>query len=262
MATSNPISPPSLDELTSRFLATRAARTADPIEPEGDVVPHEVAGGFRAPTRLTWDEALAVFRVFDVEAERMVSPPEWAAFINLDLPAVGLPLAAGVFPQRFRQVPGSLAVGDLSSMLPSAPGEAIPQFQGLRGWIRKTLRSNSPTALLVASGIAATLGDWADADEALNLVDSCQEEKWRTVCENQHAALLWLRGRHDEALSTWKAQHDQPAIAFNRGMASLFMGKMASAVPSLETANGRLPDSTGWCHLARLYLSLAQSRVK
>jgi len=247
-------SQPSLQDLTARFLAAKTAGGVD-AEDAGDVVPHEVAGGFRAPTRLTWDEALAAFRLFGVESEKLVAPPEWAAFANLDLGTAGVSLAAGFFPQRFRQMPGALATTPLS-----APPATEPQngFPALRGWVRKALRTKSATTLLVAAGVAAVLGDHADADAALAAAEELCVGPWRAVWENQRAAILWLRGGHAEATRLWTAAEDRPAIAFNRGLTALFAGR--PAVAQLRSAAAGLPASSGWSHLASLYATIAESR--
>ena len=126
---------PSLDELMSRFLATKA-----PAPDASEVEPHEVVGGFRATTAITWAEATAVFRLFGVEAEKVACPPEWAAFTALDTAVVAVPLAAGLFPQRVRQVPSLLAMADLSAVRPNA-GSPVSGFMSLRNWVRKALAS-------------------------------------------------------------------------------------------------------------------------
>jgi len=253
MITPKSASQPSLQDLTARFLAARAA-TGGEVENPGEVVPHEVVGGFRAPTRLTWDEALAVFRLFGVEPEMLPIPPEWAAVVNLDTEGVGVPLAAGLFPQRFRQVPGAFATGPVGT-----PSAAHPQpgFTALRGWIKKALKSKSATNLLVAAGVATVLGDHADADAALVAAEELCTAAWRAIWENQHAAVLWLRGNQAQAARLWASADDRPAIVFNRGLSALFGGNPAAS--QLRAAAIALPASSGWSHLASLYAGIAES---
>src|SRR5207302_1869462 len=98
-----------------------------------------------------------------VEPEKIAVPPEWAAVVNLETQGAGVPLAAGLFPQRFRQMPGALITGPLAA----ASVAAQPGFHALRGWVKKALKSRSATTLLVAAGVAAVLGDHTDADAAL-----------------------------------------------------------------------------------------------
>ena len=74
----------------------------------------------------------------------------------------------------------------------------------------------------------------------------------------RRAALLWHRGRCEEALAAWTALPDSPAVHFNRGMALLFLGRAAEARPMLAEAVAALPESSGWNALAQLYLALAE----
>ena len=255
MTTPNSTGHPSLKDLTARFLAAKAAHAIADADDSGEVVPHEVAGGFRAPTKLTWDEAFAVFRLFGVEPEKLAAPPEWAAFVNLDTATVGVPLAAGLYPQRFRQLPGQLTADGL----PRTPTTPVtqPGFPALRGWIRKALRSRATTTLLVASGVAAILGDHEDADAALTAAEELCTGPWRAVWENQRAAILWLAGRQDEAGRAWAEQADRPAVEFNRGLMALFAKQ--PAVGRLQSAASALTEASGWSHLAKLYAVIAQS---
>jgi len=46
-------------------------------------------------------------------------------------------------------------------------------------------------------------------------------------------------------------------VLFNRGMAALFLDRPAEARADLRKATERLPESSGWHHLGRLYLALA-----
>lgn len=255
MTTPKPAGQPSLHELTTRFLAAKAAHPTAEADDLGDVVPHEVAGGFRAPAKLTWDEALVAFRLCGVEPEKLASPPEWAAFAALETTTVGVPLAAGLFPQRVRQVPRLLSADGLSRL--AAPCEPQPGFPGLRGWIRKALRSKSATTLLIAAGVAAALGDAANADAALTAAEEQCVGPWRTVWENQRGAVLWLTGRRDEAAKAWAAA-ENPTAAFNSGLASLPTGSASEVAAAFRTAASKLPENSGWSHLAKLYAALAQ----
>ena len=240
---------PSLDALMARFLA--AGTAADALE-SGDVEPHEVAGGFRPTAATTWDEAQAVFRLFGVEPEKVAAPPEWATFAALALPVAAVPLAAGLFPQRVRTIPALAG--------PAAPPESVPGLGGLRGWVRKTLESRSPTSLLMAAGVAAGMGDWDDAEAALTAAEPLCEGRWRAVWVNQRAAVQWLRGETAEAAKTWSSAGGDDPAAINLGMAELFARKPGHGSRALQDAASRLPDASGWSHLANLYLSLAKAQ--
>lgn len=239
---------PTLAELTARFLATKAG--ADSPR-DGEVEPHEVTGGFRASARQTWDDAVAVFRLFGVEAETVPCPPEWASFAGLDGRHVAVPLAAGLFPQQVQDIPALLGSEDLSALRPASPAGPVPGFSALRGWVRQAVRSRSATTLLIASGVAAGLGDWTDAEAALTAAEPLCPGPWRAIWENQRAAILWLKGRLDEA-TAWSSAG--PVAGFNRSVAGLFEGGRA------DFAAVELPDSSGWSHLAKLYHSVSRCR--
>ena len=114
----------------------------------------------------------------------------------------------------------------------------------LRSWVAKNGAANP----LVAAGIARTLGDFDASEKLLAAV---------TGADNDRAALLWARGRCDEALAAWDAMADAPAVLFNRGMARLFAGQIAGARPLLQKAIDAIPETSGWHALARLYLAVA-----
>jgi len=236
-----PNAQPSLHELTARFLANRAASPVDSIESE--VQPHEVIGGFQAPVKATWDEATAALRFLGVSPEKLACPPEWAAFVALETDLVLVPLAAGFFPQRFRKLPGQVAQAKHRSV------SQVPGFSGLRGWVRKALKSGSPTQLLIAAGIAAQLGDWADAETALSEAEAVCTGDWNAALKNQRAAVAWLKGEAVVARQQW-AQLDHPTSAFNR---SFGMVSGHEKNDELLAATKDLPETSGWRHLASLY---------
>ena len=76
---------------------------------------------------------------------------------------------------------------------------------------------------------------------------------------NEQAALLWHRGRHGEAIKRWQSLPETAPVLFNRGMAALFAGDKSAARRDLTAAVAVIPESSGWHHLGRLYLALAQS---
>ena len=49
-------------------------------------------------------------------------------------------------------------------------------------------------------------------------------------------------------------------MLFNRGMAALFAGDIAVAKQHLTAALAKLPTSSAWHHLGRLYVILADLR--
>jgi hypothetical protein len=237
--TANPFGQPSLEDLMVRFLAARSDAASAAVEPsEGEVEPHEVAAGFRVDPRAAWTDATIGNTTAPVQL-----PPDWATLVNQPTSAFAVPMAAGNFPQRVRDLQPLLTKFNPGALRPSGTETPLPGLSGLRTWVRK----NAATQPALAAGLARLIGDFDTAAELLP-ADSA----------NERAALLWQRGRCEEAAATWTALPDAPAVLFNRGMALLFLGKMAEAKSALRKAVTALPETSGWNALARLYLAVAE----
>ena len=237
-AANNPSNQPTLESLMTGFLASRSDAMTAVESGATEVEPHEVAAGFRVDPRAAWLDATAPFGANSAQL-----PPEWAALVAQPSPAFALPMAAGHFPQRVKDLQPLLRKFDPAELRPSGAQPALPAFAGLRGWVKASGAAHP----LVAAGISRTLGDF-DAAAALlaNAADG-----------NENAALLWQRGACAEALSAWDALPDTPAVLFNRGMARLFLGRTADARDPLQKAVEAIPEASGWHALARLYLAVA-----
>jgi hypothetical protein len=235
---------PTIDSLMVRFLASRSDAANAAVETgEGEVEPHEVAAGFRVDPRAAWLDATAAITTGGNAPPPAVQPPEWAALVAQPAAAFALPMAAGHFPQRVKDLHPLLAKFDPAELRPHGAQHPTPGFPGLRNWLAK----NGPAHPAVAAGIARTLGDFDTAD---NLP--------ATASGNEKAALLWAKGECDAALSTWDAADDSPAVLFNRGMARLFLGRVVEAREWLQKAVDAIPEASGWNALARLYLAVAE----
>lgn len=255
-----PTLPPTLADLTARFLARKSETPVSDDTSDGDVEPHEVVAGFRIEPRVCWNETVATLKLLGVDdAGNLVPPPEWAAYVGLLPTAFAVPLAVGFYPQRVRDFHPLLGTTDLSRFLPTAYSPA-PGFVGLRGWVRSGGRTTTGTAALLASGVAANLGDSVDAASGLEAAES-RTGTDALALENQKAAIAWATGRHAEALAIWEAMPESTVTSFNRGMALLFLGRSDEAAPFLKQAADELPADTGWSHLAKLYGSLARTRI-
>ena len=229
---------PSLEDLMVRFLASPDAAHAAVESGEGEVEPYEVAAGFRVDPRAAWTDATN-----PIMAAAVPLPPDWSALVNQPAGAFAVPMAAGNFPQRVRDLHPLLTKFDPTELRPSGSQTPTPGLAGIRGWIAKH-GSSQP---LLAAGLARLIGDF-DAAAKLLPADAA----------NEHAALLWHRGHCDEALAAWAAMSASPEVYFNRGMALLFLGKIADARPMLAKAVAAIPETSGWNALARLYLAVAE----
>ena len=233
---------PSLEDLMVRFLASHSDAAATAVEfGESDVEPHEVATGFRVDPLAAWNDATS-----QINAATVPMPPDWATLVNQPASAFAVPMAVGNFPQRVRDLQPLLAKFEPAELRPSGSQQPTPGLPALRNWIAK----NSGTNLLIAAGLARLIGDFAIAEKLVNANDP--------ATANERAALLWHRGECEQASAAWNAMLESPAVLFNRGMALLFLGKIAEAKLSLAFAIGRLPESSGWNTLARLYLAVAE----
>ena len=230
---------PTLAELTARFLAQPPVD--GPVE--GDVTPHEVAGGFRATATELWREASVA-----LNAAPAACPGDWASFAAADLAVGSVPCAAGLFPQRVRNL------ADVSKLACDA-AQAVEGFSTLKAWAKKAAAGSDCNAALVASGLLASLGDTASASAALDLARQIGGETanyW-----NQRGAVAWLAGDADGAASAWANAGDGAAATFNLGLVALVAGRQREARAAFLDAAGRVPASSGWGHLARLYAALA-----
>lgn len=242
----NPNAQPTIEDLMVRFFASRSDAAAAAVETgESEVEPHEVAAGFRVDPRAAWlDATAAIATGGNAPPPAVQLPTEWAALVSQPAAAFAVPMAAGHFPQRVKDLQPLLVKFSPAELRPSGTQAATPGFSGLRTWLAKTGASNP----LVASGIARTLGDF---DLAAKLLEG-------SASDNDRAALLWQKGECAEALASWEAQPESPAVLFNRGMARLFMGRTADACQPLQKAVDAIPEASGWHALARLYLAVAE----
>jgi hypothetical protein len=241
----SPNRPPSLDELTARYLATA---TSDPVpEAVSEVELHEVSGGFRPPVRALWDEVFVSLRLFGLTSDRLTMPPEWSSFVTESNRLTEFPMAAGLFPQM--GFPGPGPIGDRRN-IPSDVPTATGAHTTLRGWVRKAARSHSATTLLVSSGLAALLGEHSEAEGALATAATHSQGSWKLAITNQRAAVLWLAGRRSEAVAIWDGMPESPVVEFNRGIAAISCDRPEQAVAHFRSAGTSLPDSSGWSHLA------------
>jgi hypothetical protein len=236
---------PSLEDLMVRFLAARSDAAAAAVEPsEGEVEPHEVAAGFRVDPRAAWTDAIALNPGAHAPGSPVVPlPPDWATVVNQPGSAFAIPMAVGNFPQRVRDLQPLLTKFDAAELRGAGVREPLPGLSGLRGWIKK----NGAAQPVLAAGLARLIGDFEAAAEFLP-----------KDAANERAALLWNRGRCQEALEAWTAMAEKPEVLFNRGMALLFLDRIAEAKPVLSKAIAAIPETSGWNALARLYLAVAE----
>jgi tetratricopeptide (TPR) repeat protein len=236
---------PTLETLTARFLARQS------ISPEGveiqEVEPHDVLTGFRASAASTWKDATAALALFETGAV-LGLPPEWAAFVAGLNDISILPLSIGAVPQRVRAIGATPTVDNQTSH---------GSFSKLRQWI--AVRKAGTTAIdkIIAGAMLRTMGDFAEAETcfaAAAKLSDCPHD----LLANERATLKWYRGDVAGALAMWDAMPDSPVASFNRGVAQWVLGRNDQAAPAFANAANRLPDSTGWSHLAGMAMLMCE----
>src|SRR5690349_17163718 len=87
--------PPSLQDLTVRFLASRSdAAFATAVEPGAgsEVEPHEVAAGFRIDPRAAWIDAMAALAPrSDSTTHPGTAPADWAGLVGQPVAVLAQP---------------------------------------------------------------------------------------------------------------------------------------------------------------------------
>lgn len=228
---------PSLADLTARFLARPATDDAT-----AGVEPHEVTAGFATDARAAWLEATATAKLLGVKDFPSATPGEWAGYVRQSATVDFLPMAVGHFPQQVRDVSGLI-----HGAKKSAAGEN-------RGWAVSASKQ-SPANLVLAAASARTAGNAAEAERLLTLAESAGGDA--TLIQNERAAVLWQSGEKAAAALIWKQLPASAVTAFNLGVAALAAGQKADAKAHLKAAVAQLSESSGWHHLAQLYLALA-----
>lgn len=265
LTTGNPseaFGPPSLEDLTRRYLASRSDADGSAVEfgPESEVEPHEVAAGFRTEPRTAWLDAHAALARPDGATLPGTYPADWPGLVNQPVAVQALPFALGHYPQRVKDLQPLLTVGKLSELAPKASSPPWPGYAGLRAYLAQLAQKHQSETMLRAAGLARLLGDWDLAADLLTRAEPLEGTEYRSAWENERAALLWCQGRCEEALSAWEKMPDMPTTIFNRGMALLFLDRSAEARAWLAKAADMIPETSGWNALARLYLALAEIR--
>jgi hypothetical protein len=251
--TANRPTPASVSELFTQYLKGQVLAREQGLAldvPEGEVTPYEAAPVQPVDPRQAWDDAVGAPRLLaGVAGEAWTVPPEWPALVTAQEPAVALAFCVGNFPQMVRNLQPLLA-GDLTAIRVNTGQADLPP--GLTEW---TASVREPAQILVAAAALRLARHFDEAERLLARVTT-----WEPLVANERAALVWHRGRFDEAVALWRQQKSSAPVLFNRGMAALFLGDSTTARTDLGAAVKLLPETSAWYHLGRLYLALADAR--
>jgi len=253
--------PMSLSELLTRYLQQQAAAQAAGLgsaDSAGDVVPFEAVPAQPVDSRLAWDEARAALDFFNPETDTRSwkAPPEWSATVAAQEPVSAVALCVGNFPQMVRNLHPLLQAKDLTKLRPSA-GRLIAA-PALADWAGRTARERKYPQTLLALGTLRLTHNFDTAAELSHAAHAEVPSGWRAALANEEAALAWHHGQAEQAVALWATQEPTAPVHFNRGMAALFLGRPGEARAALKQAAGMIPETSGWHHLGRLYLALAE----
>ncbi len=250
-----------LSDLLAGYLQRQAdARAVGIATCDGEVTPYEVGPVQPLDPKLAWDETLAVLAFHGHSAtKRQQAPPQWAQLVSGHESIVAIALSVGNFPQLMRNFHEILAQPNLASLRPSG-GRTAPAATELTPWLEQVAQKQQPAEMLFALGALRLAKDFDAADRFSASQDAKISAEWRNAWENEKAAVLWHRGRHEEARQLWNRLEATVPVLFNRGMAALFAGASAHAKQALSSAIAQIPASSAWHHLGRLYLTLADLR--
>lgn len=233
---------PSLSDLTARYLASHGERLdANAVAETPAVTFYDAVPPHAIDAKLAWAEATAVLTAFGQTAPAK-AVPGWANVVAAHDAITAVPMAVGNYPQMVRDL-GAL----LDSRMTTPAGSPIDDT-AFGQWAAKA----DDSAKLLVAGLLRSARHY-DAASAILAANDRSQPVWA----NEYAALLWDTGRHGDAAAIWATLPDCPPVRFNRGVAALFVGDMAGAVGHFRAAVGGLPESSGWHHLARLYLEVA-----
>jgi tetratricopeptide (TPR) repeat protein len=248
---------PDLARLLAQYLKREAASAPASACLPGEVVPHEASLAQPLDPRLAQEGAASVFRYYQPESPSLgvQFPPEWQSLVANVEPQLGVPFAAGNFPQLVRDLQ-SLFRGHDNAGANSNPAAGSPAGS-LMNW---AARQQEPFGQLLAAGLLRLGRYFPQADETLARAERRLPRELLPALTNERAALAWHRGETEQAAELWMHQPPGVPSLFNRGMAALFLGRAAEARPPLRQVVAQIPEADPWHHLGQLYLALAEIR--
>ncbi|MSQ97289.1 MAG: hypothetical protein EXR98_22420 [Gemmataceae bacterium] len=246
-----------LSDLLAGYLEKQAdAQAAGIANFDGEVLPYEVGPVQPLDPKLAWDEALAVLPFYTkTSPQRRQAPPHWSQLVAGHESIVAIAFSAGNFPQLMRNFQTILMHPNLAEMRPTAGHPA--SVADLLPWAEEVARKKKFPEMLLALGALRLARHFDEGAKFIQSQDADIPADWRNGWENEKAALLWHQGRAEEARKIWDTLAATVPVLFNRGMAALFAGDRAAAKQHLSAAVTKLPTTSAWHHLGRLYLTLA-----
>lgn len=245
---------PTLADLLGRYIDRRTAAQAVGLGEfaSGEVEAYDAAPVQPVDPKLAWDEAAVALHDCGGSAG-VKAPEEWASLVAGHESHTALPLAAGHYPQSVRNLMPLYRAASPADV-PVVAGTPVP-VSGLADYAA----GGSFAKALLAAGAYRSARQYDAAMAVVRSQAGRSSESERVAAANEEAATLWLSGDRPAADAIWQSLPETTPVLFNRGLAALFLGRKDLARTALAAAVARLPESSGWHHLGRLYLALAQS---
>ncbi len=120
-----PSQPLSIAELTRRSMAELRAAD-DSLEVE----PHEALTGARVDAQAAWLDAQLPLSLLGAAVDAGSAPAEWSSFVHSNSGRLGIPMAAGYFPQALRDVAGLFAADLVEAPVAKTSGFASRALGG------------------------------------------------------------------------------------------------------------------------------------
>jgi hypothetical protein len=244
---------PPMNDMLRNLIERRSAAHASGLAAvdRSEVEPFEAVPAQVLDPKQAWQEASAA--ISNVGAGKPgAAPADWPEIVAAMPPVVALPFAAGHFPQAVRDL--QRLARSIDSIQDSAESVASLEITKIEAWAAE---QSGPPALL-AVGMLRLAGQLPRADKLLNKLEKKLLAEFQPFCTNERAANFWAAGKRSEAAKLWSALPETAPVLFNRGLACVFAGDKLSAQIHLPKAVSMIPESSGWHHLGRLYLALAQ----
>jgi hypothetical protein len=260
MSNGTPVQP-KLAELMTRYLDRQAGSHSAGLaafDPAREVLPFDAGPVQPVDPRPAWEEAVACVPYFSagVDVRSWQAPPDWPQLVAGQEPVVALAFCIGNYPQLMRDLHLILHKANPRDLVP-IPGRPLA-LPGVDDWARQVAAQKRSPSMLIALGALRLAKQFERAAAYVKEHDKDIPAGWRAAWANEKAALTWHSGQAENALRQWQEQDPSIPILFNRGMAALFLGKPADALPPLTQAVSQLPEAGAWHHLGRLYLAMAR----
>jgi len=254
---------PKLTDLLARFLNKQAQAQTDGLldfDPKAEVTPFEAGSVQPIDAQLAWEQAVAVAGHFQpgIDTGTWSAPPHWVGLVAAHEPVVALAFCLGNFPQLVRNFHLILQKAKPADLQPSA-GRQVP-VPALVDWAQNAAAKKKFPEMLLALGALRLAKNFEQAAGYVKANDAVIPQEWRAAWTNEKAALAWHQGQTEPARALWNAMEPNVPVLFNRGMADLFLGNTSRARTNLNEVVAKLPETSPWHPLARLYPTLGKIR--